>query len=397
MKKKILIWMSSMYLGGAERALIGLLNSFDYNRVEIDLFLHKHEGELFKDIPKEVNLLPENLKYKYYDSPLSTCFKKGYFNIGLRRLAAKYFSAKKYPNTSNGGINGDYKALFCKSALPKIQQNKEYDLAISFITPHYFVTEKVRAKKKIAWIHTDYTKINVDKNTQNKMWSSYDRIISISDDVTQSFLSVFPQFKEKILIIENILPVKQIIQQSKEFSAEKEMSRNCFNILSVGRFGEAKNFDNVPEICKIIRENGLNVKWYIIGYGNGEQLIKNKIKEFNMEDYVIILGKKNNPYPYIKACDLYVQPSRYEGKAVTVREAQVLCKPVVITDFPTAQSQLRENFDGIIVPMDNNGCAEGIINLINNKSKIKELINNCRNNDFSGKNEIDKIYNLLGI
>ena len=115
-----------------------------------------------------------------------------------------------------------------------------------------------------------------------------------------------------------------------------------------------------------------------------------------MENYVVVLGKKINPYPYIKACDFYVQPSRYEGKAVTVREAQILCKPVIITDFPTAKSQLKDGYDGIIVPMDDKGCAEGIVNFINNNELQKKIINNLKKNDYSNSNEINKIYTLIG-
>lgn len=114
-----------------------------------------------------------------------------------------------------------------------------------------------------------------------------------------------------------------------------------------------------------------------------------------MEDNVIILGKKINPYPYIKNCDLYVQPSRYEGKAVTVREAQMLCKPVVITKFATSSSQLKDGYDGIIVPMDNQGCADSIAKLLNNKVLMQQLSENCAENDYSNSQEINKIYEII--
>ena len=94
-----------------------------------------------------------------------------------------------------------------------------------------------------------------------------------------------------------------------------------------------------------------------------------------MEENVIILGKRSNPYPYIKTCDIYVQPSRYEGKSVTVREAQMLCKPVVVTNYPTAKSQINDGVDGVIVPMDNEGCAEGIVAFIQDVKKQPEIVN----------------------
>ena len=166
-------------------------------------------------------------------------------------------------------------------------------------------------------------------------------------------------------------------------------------LLSIGRFCHQKNFDNVPDICRRINEKGLDVKWYIIGYGGDEPLIRRKITEAGMEGKVIILGKKTNPYPFIKACDIYVQPSRYEGKSVTVREAQILCKPVVITDYPTARSQVKDGIDGVIVPLDNEGCAAGIVRLIKDLERQGSLVEYEMVNDFGNESESRKIDGLL--
>lgn len=114
-----------------------------------------------------------------------------------------------------------------------------------------------------------------------------------------------------------------------------------------------------------------------------------------MQNFVIILGKRENPYPYIKECDIYIQPSRYEGKSVTVREAQMLGKPVIITSYTTAISQLKAGVDGIIVPIDNQECADGIATLIRNKEKMEDLIRNCKERDYSNYSEINKIYKMI--
>ena len=136
--------------------------------------------------------------------------------------------------------------------------------------------------------------------------------------------------------------------------------------------------------------------WYIVGYGSDESLIREKIQNAGMEDYVILLGKKSNPYPYIKNCDVYVQPSRYEGKAVTVREAQALHKPVVITRFATSSSQLVDGYDGVIVPMDNEGCARGITQLLDDKKQMNRLSDNTYHVDYSNKSQLDKLYQIIG-
>ena len=140
----------------------------------------------------------------------------------------------------------------------------------------------------------------------------------------------------------------------------------------------------------------MNIKWYLIGYGQDEQLIKDKIKEEGMEEHVIMLGKKDNPYPYIKACDYYVQPSRYEGKAVTVREAQILEKLVIITRYATSSSQLDEGIDGVIVPMDSEGCAQGIVDFISNTELQEKIKDYLKNKDYSNSSEVEKIYELMG-
>ena len=172
-------------------------------------------------------------------------------------------------------------------------------------------------------------------------------------------------------------------------------SDGAVKILSVGRFCDAKNFDNVPDICRRLMENGLDVKWYLIGYGGGEPLIRQRIAEAGMQERVIILGKKDNPYPYMQACDLYVQPSRYEGKAVTVREAQLLGKPVVITNYATSASQLEDGVDGVIVPMDNAGCASGIAALLRDPARMQQLSENCAKRDYTNSAEVEKIYALM--
>lgn len=167
------------------------------------------------------------------------------------------------------------------------------------------------------------------------------------------------------------------------------------NLLSIGRYCPAKNYESVPDITRRVLNLGLDIKWYIIGYGGSENLIRQRIKEAKVEDKVILLGKQINPYPYIKACDIYVQPSRYEGKSITVREAQLLGKPVVVTAYPTASSQIEHGIDGIIVPLDNEGCAKGLADFIQNTELQKKIVENLKHRDYANMNEVNKIYNLI--
>jgi glycosyltransferase involved in cell wall biosynthesis len=271
-----------------------------------------------------------------------------------------------------------------------------YDLAISFLTPHYFVAQKVQARKKIAWIHTDYSKIAVEREQQLRMWDPYREIISISPQVTEGFVKTFPELKGRVTEIGHILPVSFIREQAQEKDVKDEVPVDEMpRLLSIGRFCKAKNFDNVPDICRCLLEMGVPVKWYLIGYGGDEELIRRRIAESGMEEHVIIFGKRTNPYPYIESCDLYVQPSRYEGKCVSVIEAQILHKPVVITRYPTAGSQLEDGVDGVIVPTDNEGCAKGIADLLRDSERMEKLRQNCAAREYSNAQEIKKLYELV--
>lgn len=397
MKKKLLIVSHSLELGGAERSLIGLLDALSPEKWDIELFLLRHEGELMGAIPTHINLLPAIPACTVLARPMRDTLMEGHLLLTSARLVGKIV-AKNYDKKhgfTDSGVSLEYSHKYTYRLMPIIQPETEYDLAISFLTPHYLCAHNVRAKRKIAWIHTDYSKVQVNRVSEFDMWNQYDYIASISDAVTESFVGVFPELNNKIVLIKNILPEKLIRQQTEEFSVDEEMSAKGIRLLSIGRYCNAKNFDNVPDMCARLLQYGLDVYWYIIGFGGDETLIRQKIKEADMEERVILLGKKENPYPYINACDLYVQPSRYEGMCVTVREAQMLGKPVVITRYSTSSSQLEDGIDGIIVPMDNEGCAKDIAKLLLDSEKIDSLVRCCLERDYSNSIEVTKLTNLV--
>lgn len=396
MNHSIFIFSQAMYLGGVERSLLGLLDSINYSKHHTELFLMRQSGELMPYINKSANLLPEITQYASLAIPMTSLIRKCQVGVLCGRLRGK-LAAKRYdeahPDNKPSMVSLTYSHKYTLPMMPQIS-DRIYDLAISFLTPHYFVRNRVKAKKYAAWIHTDYTAMSFDREAELEMWSGYDYICGISDQASNAFKSVFPELADKVCTIENILPAKLITEQSIEPQGEIK-SGDSISLLSVGRFCDAKNFDNVPDICRRIIDSGLNVKWYLIGYGGDETLIRQKITESEMEDHVIILGKKENPYPYMRACDLYVQPSRYEGKAVTVREAQMLSKPVVITKYATSASQLEDGVDGVIVPMDNIGCAKGIADLLRDSDRMQILSENCKKRDYTNSAEIEKIYALM--
>lgn len=392
---RVLIISHSLELGGVERSLIGLLWAMKREDVQVNLFLLRHEGAMMEMIPPHVQLLPEIPEYTILARPMKDSLREGHFILTAARLIGKikaYQYVRAY-HLKDNGVGIEYSHKYTYKFMPTIKGN--YDVVISFLTPHYIAAHKVEAKKRICWIHTDYSNIAIDRKSELSMWRSFDRIVAISESAADSFKSVFPELERKVVVIENVLPELLIRRQADETLKSEEMDCEAIKLLSIGRYSYAKNFDNIPEICKCIHEAGFNVKWFLIGYGSEEGIIRKKIQELDMQDSVIMLGKKDNPYPYIKKCDLYIQPSRYEGKCVAVREAQMLGKPVVITDYATSKSQLKDGVDGVIVPMNNKACAKGIITLLRDPEQIENLSRNCREGDYSNAAEVKKLYLLI--
>ncbi len=396
MKPSILIFSQAMELGGVERSLLGLLDSIDYDRYDVDLFLMRHSGELMPYLNPKAKLLSEIPQYASLAVPMVSLVKSGQFGVLCRRLRGKLAARRfdrKHPGEKPSIAALTYSHKYTLHSMPQIS-DKVYDLAISFLTPHYFARERVRARKYAAWIHTDYTALTFDRSAELAMWNRFDTICGVSEQVTAAFDTEFPELSHLTGTVENILPKNLIERQSNNPQGEMQKEKSL-KLLSVGRFSEQKNFDNVPDICRRLIADGLDVTWYLIGYGGDEPLIRQKINEAGMQERVIILGKKDNPYPYMRACDLYVQPSRYEGKAVTVREAQLLGKPVVITNYATSGSQLEDCVDGVIVPMDNAGCAAGIAALLRDPARMQQLSDNCQKRDYTNSAEVEKIYALM--
>lgn len=403
MKPRIFIAAHYLEIGGAEISLIGLLQAIDYSRYDVDLFVYHHVGELMRLIPKEVNLLPEIPIYAQFERPLKHTLFSRYWRIGLARLKTKwqYCQYAKNHECPDGNAYFQFLANNVTPLLPSLDYLGEYDLAINFIGLMNIVRDKVRAKKKVTWIHTDYSHISVYPEMELPVWDSFNHVISISEDVTKTFLKVFPALKDKIVEIENILSPEFVRQRGalmsrQELALEMPINDDYLNLLTIGRFSPPKKLEEIPAICRGVVDSGLNVRWYIIGYGGCDDYIRREIEREGMQEHVFLLGKKENPYPYIKACDWYVQPSRYEGKSVVVREAQMLCKPVIVTNYPTAPSQIQQGVDGVIVPMDIPGCVAQMVETLKNDKLKCSIVEYLEVHDYGNMGEVEKVYALLG-
>ncbi|MED0992666.1 glycosyltransferase [Bacillus nitratireducens] len=392
MKKDVLFVINNLNCGGAEKSLISLLNTMDYSRYNVDLFLFKHEGLFLNKIPKQVNVLEEPPGYQLFDMPIKAaimkCLRQGRLDIALSRVCAGYI----FKSEKNKARCEQRVWRYLSKSLQNI--SKKYDVAIGYLekNPVYFCIDKVNANKKIGFIHTDYDKLGMDPNIDMGYFRSLDHIVTVSEECANVLKQRFAIYNDKIGVIHNIVSPSTINKMSQE---KVDLERKGVNLVSVGRLSHEKGFDLAIEACKNLVGDGYEIKWYIIGEGEGRGKLEKMIEENHLQDHFLLLGLKENPYPYIREADIYVQPSRFEGKSIAIDEAKILHKPIVVTNFSTAKDQIKNEENGLIIDRDAHSLSEGIKKLIHNEELRNRLIKNLSDEELGTESEIKKLYTLF--
>lgn len=385
--KKILIVMTSLSNGGAERSLVNFLTEFPKDRYEIDLLLFKKEGMFLNQVPKNINILetPRELKAMYGNA------RDAGIKFPLKLISN--FISKIFTKNSREMRGFRWKNFYTKNIK---KYPKHYDTALAYISGEvlYYVDEKVDADKKIVWIHNDYRSAKHPRKYDYSHLKNMNEIVTISDSCVDILKEEFPEFKDKIIMIENINSSVVLNNRANEFFPN-EFEKDGINIVSIGRLNEQKGFDLAINAAAIIKKHEINFKWFIIGIGALKNQLEKQIQENNLEKNVFLVGAKDNPYPYIKNCTLLVQSSRYEGKSVVLDEAKILKIPIVVTSYPTVYDQIIDKKEGLIVPINPEGIAKGIEEILNNDSIKNELISYLARHEYGNQKEIKKYCDLL--
>lgn len=394
MKKKILFVIPSLWSGGAEKSFITVLSLFDYEKYEVDLLAFRRDGLFAEKLPKEINLIYDTEKYEMFDTGIKTSvkyfLKKFDFISAVERV--KYSKLFGEPDD----FERDKKIWkILRKKLPVI--NKKYDCAIAY-TENYackFVCDEVNADRKICYLHTDLKTYEHNSESFKDRFEKADRIVTVSENCRRSFCEEFPEMADRISVIENITSRELVRREATEKDVYPEKTSDETRILTVGRIVPVKNIGLAAEACAELRNRGRNVRWYHIGTGDGENELKRKIAELDIEDRFILLGEQNNPYPYMAQCDIYVQPSKLEGKSIAIEEAKCLCRPLIVTDFSTASSQVNDGADGFICKKNSRDMADKIEFLIDNPDVYEKFAAALENEPLGNEDEIYKLYSLI--
>jgi glycosyltransferase involved in cell wall biosynthesis len=385
------------HICGVNRSLIELLGSLDPSRFRVSLFLFSHQGDLLSSVPKWVSLLPEESAYRIFNGQLRDSLLAARFDLACDRFRAAWASRVR-------GVDGvdDYRFHsffhhYASKHLPTIGSEDGYDCAISFVPPHDQVAFKVKARKKLAWIHTDYSSIAVSRDTELISLRCFDRLICVSSDVSRLFFDRFSELEEKGVVVENVLRPQEVQRLSLAFDPSAEMCRGVGKtmICTVASLVKAKGLFNGLQICEQLKKMHSSFGWYVIGDGPQLFSLKREAHRRSLEDTCIFLGPKRNPLPYVRASDLYLHTSLYEGKSLAVREAQILNKPVVLTRFPTARSHVGIHEDAIVISDEPRLAAIQIHQLLRSKPSLERLIENTKLSDYSGCRDAERFQMLV--
>lgn len=392
MKKKLLFVIDSLGIGGAEKSLVTLLNCIDYNKFDVELQLFSRGGAFEKYVPKEVKFLEIPIYLKFCSKHIfSQLFN---FRMTFSRL---YYSMILRLNKKT--THPDKARLFWHATSNVFFSNNTiYDVAIAYSqgVPTFYVIDKVSALKKIAWVNSSLLIKGKTLNFNYRYYNKFNHIVAVSQSAKEILHKNFSNIKYKILVISDIIDTKFINQLSQEKISDISISSELPILLTVARLNNRhKGYDIALEACKILHQRGVGFTWYAVGEGAYHQEMNKFIKQYNLEDKFILLGAKVNPYPYFRACDLYVQTSRHEGFGLSIAEARILNKPVVTTEFDAVWNQMVQGKNGIVVPIDAIAVADAIQDLIESPEKMKAISDFQKTEKKGNLEELEKFYKLI--
>lgn len=350
--KKVLFVMNTLSRAGAENALLELLRKVDKSDTKISLLVLTGMGELKKELPPEIMLLNENY------SEASVLSKEGRRILRGRVWSALFWHGGIFRRF--GYLTRHFFRMVCRGRLlldklfwrvladdaPRLEE--EYDIAVAYIEggSTYYVADYVKAKHKYAFVHIAYKDAGYERSLDGDAYASFEKIIAVSKEVEGQFASVYPEYADKLTVNENILDVSSIEKKACE-SLPFSLPEDELVLLTVGRLTEQKALEVSVEACALLKANGLRFRWYVVGEGPKRKKLEKLIREKEVADCFILAGATDNPYPFMKRCDLYVHASRYEGKSIALTEAKLLGCAVIVSDTEGNRGQIEDGADGL--------------------------------------------------
>lgn len=400
MKKKLLFVINTLSRAGAETALLELLRRLDSQEYEIYLYVITGQGELADKLPGYVRLLNSTF------SGESVLTRKGRGEL-IRRIFRSFLRNGRLPHK----LHYVMKNLISMVKERRIQPDKLlwrvlsdgaerfdvcFDLAMAWIEGGsvYYVADHVKARKKAALIHIDYENAGYTRAMDQGCFERFTDIFAVSEETKRHFCNVYPEYEAKTDVFHNIVNQEVIRLRAQEKGGFSD-GYGGFRILTVGRLTWQKGYDIAIEAMKILKEKKYDIRWYVLGEGELRKVLTKKIQEFGLEKEFMLLGQRDNPYPYYAQTDLYVHATRFEGKSIAIQEAQTLGRAVIASDCNGNLEQIADGEDGILCGLTPRSVAEKIEDLYLNEGKRSRLGKKAKKKEISYERELRLFRNLL--
>lgn len=373
-KKKLLIVIHHLTIGGIQKSLVSALNAIDYDKYDVTLYVRKNRTDLLEFINKKTEVIINTDKTKYYRK-ISSLFLL---------LAIAFYSligSKNRKAQTENRLNEKIRKMQMEYEYRNYMKNRDFDIAVAYsqgFTPQ-FVDKYVSARKKTAFFHSS-------TQEQPELYKSiserFDAFGVLNKEQAELVEKWYPKMRGKTVIVENYVDRGFVAGCAKEFNVENP--DGCFILCTCGRFAKVKGFDLACKTAKILKDNGIDFLWRFVGDGAERANIEQLVKDLGITDNIEFVGMQKNPYPYIASCDIYVQPSYEEAMPVVIIEAQILNKPVVSTDTLGGRSLIKNGENGVVCKIDEESAACEIMRLLTDKNYYGEIVDNLKNVDHSG-------------
>jgi putative capsular polysaccharide biosynthesis protein len=385
MKKRILFMIGTLQSGGVSKSIVNLLNVMDRTTYDVHLLLLDRAGDILSpylpsDITVHVNREIENLHRGL--SGVRALLFTGHLLLALGSLIRMLLS--KFSRAWAG--------RWLAYLMPRFT-DLSFDLIVDYGGQQqlYYMVDKLYGKKKITFFHNDYSKWPYYYAADKLYYPKVDQILSISQTCVDVLKAYFPECKDKISVMQNISSPVLITKQANE---TVDLPIAPLLLVSLGHIMRRKGTDFSIDAVKILQKKGVEFKWMLVGKVVEKDLIR-RIEQEGLADRFVVLGIRSNPYPYIKAADIYVHPARFEGKSIALDEAKILCKPIVVTNFSTVNDQFEDRVNASICEMNGDALADAIIELAANKELRQSYVAYLNAHIVDNSSEVEKLYAFI--
>lgn len=371
MKKNLVVRSGSLRMGGLERVLIEMLQNLDCNRYNISLIIEDNSGKenVFLDqVPEGIDI--------YFLKPETLIEKTHYHRERKKNLYHKFMYNLLMSKEHSFVVNKT------KDVLKEIEKKYgEVDVFLDYDWGARRYVEKLKAKRKIVWIHNSVPKL-LKKESKiirfGKNLAKYDTVVAICDDMKAELEDIYPYLNGKVERVYNPFNFKRILDLSNDMSQLNEQQKELIKddyIIAVSRLDTVqKDYATLIKGYKLATENGVKEKLYIVGDGPDRKEIENLIKESGLEKSIVLIGKTTNPYVWMKNSKLFVHSSNYEGLPTVLIEAMICGKVVISSNCPTGPYEILKGGQcGVLFPVgDYKALSAGLQNLLNNPLELEK-------------------------